>query len=95
MKKQDHTKNTFLSSTHKLCIKYGNKSCNFVGNSKLKPIDYDSLFNIKEHSAALTAIIGSNNVSKTNNKASTASSTSVKYIYDEVSVQIAAVTETQ
>ena len=84
-----------FSFTHKLWIKNVNESCHFVENSELKRIYYDAFFKHKYHSAVLTSSIGSINVTKTKYKASNPSSTSVKYIYDEVSGQITAVNEPQ
>ena len=84
-----------VSYTHKFYIKDENKSCNFVGNSQLKPVDYIALFKLKENSATLIASIVSSTLSKTTNKYSNASSTSVKNTYHEVSGKIAAVNEPQ
>ena len=81
--------------THKFYIKYGNESCHFVGNSITKPIDYDTLFKRKLHSAARTSSIGFSTVAKTPNKTYTSSSTSVKNTSDKVSGQITAVNEPQ
>ena len=50
---QDRTKNPFCNSTYKYYTKDGNESCNFVGNKKLKLIDYGTFFNNKSFSAAL------------------------------------------
>ena len=61
----------------------------------MKPIDYASLFNRKERSAALTKSISSSTASKTNKKVSTESYTSVKNTSDEVSGKIAVVHEPQ
>ena len=54
----------------------------------MKPVDYVVFFKCKEHSAALTESIASSNVSKTKNKYSTASYTSVNNTYGEVSGKI-------
>ena len=87
----DIARRTKFSSTHNFCIKYGNESCHFVGNYQLKPIDYVALFNHREQSDAIIASIGSSNVSKTKNKYSTASYTSVNNTYGEVSGKISQV----
>ena len=81
--------------THKFYIKDGNDSYHFVGHSKLKPIDYATLFKRKENSAALTSGIASSTVVKTKNKASTATYTRVKNKSHEVSGKITAVNENQ
>ena len=67
----------------------------FFGNSKLKPIDYVSLSKRKYHSSTLTTSIASSNIVKTNNKASTEYSKSVKNTSDEVSGKISAKNEPQ
>ena len=59
---QDCKKNPLCSLTRKFYIKYGNKPCDFVGQSKLKPIVYDSFFDHKELSSGLKASIGSSKV---------------------------------
>ena len=66
-----------------------------LGDSKLKPIDNDTLLKRKYNSAALTTSMGSSNAAKTNNKASTISSTSAKNKFDKVSGQVSAVSEPQ
>ena len=38
----------FFTSSHKFYIKDKDMTCNWVGNSKMKPIDADELFNRKE-----------------------------------------------
>ena len=50
--------------TRTFYIKDINEAFNFVGHSKLKPIDYSVLFKLKELSAALTESIGSSKVAK-------------------------------
>ena len=62
-------------------------------NSKLKPIDHATLFKFKEHSDALESSKDSITVSKSKNKASTESSTSVKNTSHEGSGKITAVNE--
>ena len=52
-------KDILCSSTHKLYIKYEKHTCNFVGHSKLKPVDCVALFNIQDKSDSITAIIAS------------------------------------
>ena len=69
---------SFFSSNYTFYIKDGNEPCNYVGNYKLKPIEYDTFFNCKDHSDAITASIGSINSAKTKNKPSATSYTSVK-----------------
>ena len=59
----------------------------------MKPIDYVALFKHKEDSDSLTTSIYCSTVAKTNNKASTESSTSIRNTSDEVSDQITAVNE--
>ena len=88
-------KNTLCSLTHKFHIKDRNKSYHFVGHLKLKPADYVEFSKRQEHSAELTVIIASSNISKKKNKASMSSSTSLKNTSHEVSGQIIAVNKPQ
>ena len=94
-RRHDTVVRIIVSYTHKFYIKDGNESCHFVGNSHFKPIEYVALFKLKENSATLTSSIASSTLSKTNNKYSNASSTSVKNTSHEVSGKIAAVNEPQ
>ena len=59
----------------------------------MKPIGHVTFFKHHGHSVALTASIASSNVTKTKNKDSTASPTSVKNTYNEASGKIAALNE--
>ena len=59
-------------------IKDGNKSCHFVGHSKLKPIGYNASFEIKSFSDLLLSIVGPTDVAKSSDNASSAIYTSVK-----------------
>ena len=93
--KKNYKKNTFCSSNHKFYIKNGKQTCDFVGNLKLKPIDYVMLFKRQYHSAALTASISSSTVAKTNKKYSNTSSMNVKNMFHEAPSQIASVIEPQ
>ena len=63
-KKRNYKKITFCSLAHKFYIKNGKQTCDFVGNLKLRPIDYVMLFKRQYHSAALTEIICSSIVAK-------------------------------
>ena len=94
-KTQDRKKHPLCSSTNKLCINDGNNQCNFVGRNKLKPIYYDTLFQHKVPSYTIKESIGSIKISKKKNNDSTASSTSVRNISNEVSGRILAVNEPQ
>ena len=46
-KKRKRKNNPLCSLTHKFYIKYGNELYLFVGNDKLKPIDYGAFFKDK------------------------------------------------
>ena len=59
---QDTRNNTLCSLNNKFYIEDGNKSCHYVGYSKLKPIYRGVLFKSKEFSAALISSIGHNTV---------------------------------
>ena len=48
LKKRNIKKNSFCCPIHKLYIKDKKQACNFVGNLKLKPIDYVAFFDIQE-----------------------------------------------
>ena len=65
LKTPDLQKNPFCYYTHKFYIKYGKQTCHFVGNLKLKSIDYLEFFNRQDHSAPLILSIASINVAKT------------------------------
>ena len=95
LKAQERNKNEFCYSTHKLYIKDWKESFHFVGRSRLKLVDYDTIFNSKELIAALTEIIVYIKSTEKNNHDSTIFFTSVKNISDEVSGKIAAVNEPQ
>ena len=84
-------KNTFCYYNHKFYINNGKQACHFVGNSKLKPIDYVVVFNIQEESAAITASTDSRTVVKTKRTSSTTYSTSFKKMPHEESGQTASV----
>ena len=66
--KKNIKKNPLCSSTQKFYIKDVKKACNFVGHSKLKPIDHVAFFKLKEESATLTEITASTTVSKKREK---------------------------
>ena len=48
-------KKSFCTSTYKLYINENNESSNFVGNSKMKPVDYNGLFLLKKINSEILA----------------------------------------
>ena len=75
-RQQYDSKNQFCTSTFKYLIKDGNKSCHFVGNSKLKPIGYGALFKHKAFSATLASSVTPNIIAKASHNTTNTSSTS-------------------
>ena len=85
--RKNHKKNSFCNSTPKSHITDGNGPCQYVGNFKSKPIDYDIFFKRKELSAAITSIIGSIIVAKKQGSYYSETSTSTKNQSNEVSIK--------
>ena len=68
-------------------IKGGNKSCYFVGNSKLKLFDYDIEFNTKAFSAVIESSVRPVVVVKSLKHSTITFSTSVKKKFQEQSIK--------
>ena len=81
LRNQYRNKKYLCPSTFRYYIKDKNKYCNFVGHSKLEPIEYNAFFKCKYFSAALASIVRPDVSAKASDNAASAISTSVQKKY--------------